>query len=211
MTDLQWQYLLCTLGHDPGKPDGIFGVMSASALGDFQNAAGIPQTKIRDAATVQAVKTAIVQLLDDADVELPKAETATQSTGTFWDGIKYFTRDEFRCPCGKCGGFPVEPNERLVRALVTIREHFNVPITIIPLPPANPHAGGSGIRCQTYNDSLSGSVPNSRHVQGKAADIIVRGFSGESVKAFCDSLVKSGTLRYCYVIGGGNSVHVDVL
>lgn len=211
MTSLQWQYFLHAMGYDPGKPDGIFGAMSTSALGAFQKARGIPQTKIRDAATVAAAKTAIVQLLDTTELEVPQQEASNSSTGTFWDGIKYFVRDEFRCPCGKCGGFPVEPDERLVRVLMTIREHFNAPITIVPLPPANAHAGGSGIRCQTYNDSLPGSVPNSRHVQGKAADIIVRGFSGTSVKAFCDSLVSSGHLRYCYVIGGGNSVHVDVL
>ena len=142
-------------------------------------------------------------------VDKPISSTP-QKTGTFWDGIKYFKREEFRCPCGKCGGFPVEPKEALVKQLVAIREHFNVPVTIVPLPPANAHSGGSGVRCQEYNDSLLGSVKNSRHVQGKAADIIVSGFSGISVKAYCDSLVKAGKLRYCYVIGGGNSVHVDI-
>ncbi len=141
-----------------------------------------------------------------------KDSLATDKTGTFWDDLKHFKREEMRCPCGKCGGFPVEPSEKLMRTLDTdIWEHFQAPITIVPLPPNDPHAGGSGVRCQAYNDSLRGSVPNSRHVQGKAADIIVRGFSGSAVKAYCDSLVKAGKLRYCYVIGGGNSVHVDIL
>lgn len=205
MTVKQVQLLLTYLGYYSGNIDGEWGKLSKSACSSFQkDFGGISVDGVAGAETQKALKHAVAYGIDK------KTDSTGNSTGTFWDEIKYFKREEFRCPCGKCGGFPVEPKEELVKQLVKIREHFNAPITVVPLPPANAHSGGSGVRCQTYNDSLIGSVPNSRHVQGKAADIIVRGFSGSSVKAYCDSLVAAGNLRYCYVIGGGNSIHVDI-
>ena len=208
MTIKQKQCLLLYLGCYTGAVDGVWGNNSRGATEAFQRNYGLTVDGIPGAATQKMLIGAIAGTA--VKVDKPISSTP-QKTGAFWDGIKYFKREEFRCPCGKCGGFPVEPKEALVKQLVSIREHFNAPITIVPLPPANAHSGGSGVRCQEYNDSLLGSVKNSRHVQGKAADIIVSGFSGISVKAYCDSLVKAGKLRYCYVIGGGNSVHVDIL
>lgn len=215
MTTRQIQNLLDYLGYAPGKIDGLDGTNTRKAVKAFQqDFGGLAVDGVAGTATQKALRHAVAygmpekkQTTDD------KAYPATSGkTGTFWDDLKHFKREEMRCPCGKCGGFPVEPAEKLMRTLDTdIWEHFQAPITIIPLPPNDPHAGGSGVRCQAYNDSLRGSVPNSRHVQGKAADIIVRGFSGSAVKEYCDSLVKAGKLRYCYVIGGGNSVHVDIL
>ena len=207
MTIKQIQCLLTYLGYSPGAIDGANGRNTQAAIRAFQADYGLTVDGIPGAAT----RKMLIGAIAGTAVKVDKPASAASKTGTFWDDIQYFTREEFRCPCGRCGGFPVEPKEALVRQLVAIREHFNVPITIVPLPPANAHSGGSGVRCQEYNDSLSGSVKNSRHVQGKAADIIVSGFSGSSVKAYCDSLVKAGKLRYCYVIGGGNSVHVDIL
>ena len=176
----QVQTLLLRLGYSPGPVDGIWGPNSQLAL-------------------------------DAALKELGREETPAQEDGpAWWADIRHFKRAEMRCPCGKCNGFPVEPEERLMRILDTdIWEHFNRPIAIIPLS-GNPHAGGSGVRCQAYNDSLPGSVPNSRHTQGKAADIIVSGFSGEMVNAYCQTLVARGVLNYAYQIGGGQSVHVDI-
>ena len=214
MTVRQRQFLLAYLGYDPGAIDGANGPKTKAAIKAFQqDFGGLSVDGVTGAATEKALRHAVAygmpekkQTTDDKD------SPATSGSGTFWDDLKHFKREEMRCPCGKCGGFPVEPAEKLMRTLDTdIWEHFQAPITIIPLPPNDPHAGGSGVRCQAYNDSLRGSVPNSRHVQGKAADIIVRGFSGSAVKGYCDSLVKAGKLRYCYVIGGGNSVHVDIL
>lgn len=212
MTVKQRQLLLAYLGYDPGAIDGADGTNTRTAVKAFQqDFGGLVVDGVAGVATEKALRHAVAYGMPEKNQAAATEESSESGskTGTFWDGIKYFKREEFRCPCGKCGGFPVEPKEELVKQLVTIREHFG-PITIVPLPPANAHSGGSGVRCQEYNDSLRGSVPNSRHVQGKAADIIVRGFSGSSVKAYCDSLVKAGKLRYCYVIGGGNSVHVDI-
>ena len=188
---------------DLGQADGIIGDKTRAAVRAFQRRVGITEDGQPGSETQAALKKYI-------DTPLPTAEP--NKHGAFWAEIKHFVPDEFRCPCGKCGGFPVEMQEKLIRLLdTTIWDHFGVPITVIPLPPADPHAGGSGIRCQAYNDSLRGSVPNSRHIQGKAADIIVRGFSGTMVNAFCQSLVKAGKLRYAYVISGSNAVHIDIL
>lgn len=216
MTTLQIQALLIYHGFDPGTPDGIMGKKTAEAVRQFQTRVGLTADGCPGLVTQNALRTYM-------DTPLPEKPAESQPEGVtednpvlsghppWWKTIKHFTPMEMRCPCGKCGGFPKEPEEKLMHILDDIREHFGVPVTIVPLPPNNPHAGGSGVRCQEYNDSLKGSVPNSRHVQGKAADIIVRGFSGSAVEAYCQSLVKQGRLRYCYVIGGGNSVHIDIL
>lgn len=201
---------------DLGQADGIIGDKTRAAVRAFQRRVGIAEDGQPGTETQAALKKYIDTPLPDAK-ESTDSKTASDTTesnkhGAFWAEIKHFVPDEFRCPCGKCGGFPVEMQEKLIRILDTrIWEHFGVPITVVPLPPADAHAGGSGIRCAAYNASLRGSVSNSRHLQGKAADIIVRGFSGNAVNAYCQSLVKAGLLRYSYVIGGSNSVHVDIL
>ena len=216
MTIKQIQSLLIYHGFDPGTPDGIMGKKTAEAVRQFQTRVGLTADGAPGKLTQNALRTYIDTPLPEKPAESQQGAVTEDNPALaghppWWKTIKHFTPMEMRCPCGKCGGFPKEPEEKLMHILDDIREHFGVPVTIVPLPPNNPHAGGSGVRCQTYNDSLSGSVPNSRHVQGKAADIIVRGFSGSAVEAYCQSLVKQGRLRYCYVIGGGNSVHIDIL
>lgn len=94
-------------------------------------------------------------------------ETAeeTPTTGTWWDEIEYFDREEFRCQCkGKyCNGFPVEPDETMVRTVDEIRRRLGVPVSIVD-------AGGSGVRCSQHNANVGG-VANSLHLYGKAADL----------------------------------------
>ena len=86
-------------------------------------------------------------------------------TGTFWDDSEFFNREEFRCQCkGKyCNGFPVEPEEDLVRACNEIRRRLGVPVSIVD-------SGGSGVRCSRHNAAVGG-VGNSNHLYGKAADL----------------------------------------
>lgn len=72
----------------------------------------------------------------------------------------FFTRKEFSCHCG-CG-FDVVDAELLAR-LTQLREHFCSPVII-----------NSGCRCPQHNQKIGGS-PNSQHMLGKAADIVVRG------------------------------------
>lgn len=90
-----------------------------------------------------------------ADVESPD----------FWDTVKYFTPDEFKCKCGGryCNGYPVEPDKNLVTLLDLIREDADTPCII-----------SSGIRCETHNANVGG-VWNSWHKKGRAADFTLRG------------------------------------
>jgi hypothetical protein len=99
--------------------------------------------------------------------DLTKSEQVAEpdTTGTFWDEIEFFDREEFRCQCGGkyCNGFPVEPEEKLVRTVDEIRRRLGVPVQIVT-------AGGSGVRCPTHNANVGG-VKNSEHLYGRAADL----------------------------------------
>ena len=119
------------------------------------------------------------------------------TTGTFWDEIEYFTRDEFKCKCGGkyCKGYPHEPDERMVRIVNQLRKNLGVPITIV-----------SGLRCKTWNAIQNGHA-QSQHMYGEAADIYARGVTQSRVEAELD---KIGGVRYHYAIAGSNNVHFDV-
>lgn len=174
----QVQQLLVNLGQSV-EVDGIWGRQSQSAL---------------DAELAKYEKQAISDKVSDNSFD-----DLVENTLGFWADIRHFTRTEFRCPCPRCGGFPVEPNESLVRIADSVREYFGKPMII-----------SSGVRCQAHNDELSGSVSNSRHVQGKAVDFCISGMPSSIVKVYIDQLVKARKLRYCYCIDN-NFLHMDVL
>lgn len=137
-----------------------------------------------------------------AALDAAQTETGTNAadqSASFWDDIQFVPRAEWRCPCGRCGGFPVEPQEGIVRFLDALRAHFGRPVDI-----------SSGVRCAQHNAELPGSVYNSRHLSGKAVDFRVRGLGSAAVKAYCDNMVAAGILRYCYCIDG-EFVHADIL
>ena len=117
------------------------------------------------------------------------------ATADWWKDIRYFRRDEFRCPCPRCGGFPVEPEEKLVRLADQVREHFGAPVIV-----------SSGVRCQAHNDELDGSVKNSYHLMGKAMDFCVLGVPGATLLAY----VKTLPVHYAYQINRSDFVHMDV-
>lgn len=123
--------------------------------------------------------------------------TAPEEEGTFWDEIRYFKREEFRCKCGGqyCSGFPAEPREAMVRIADQLRKNLGVPITVV-----------SGLRCPTWN-TLQGGVENSQHMYGEAADIYARGKSQAEVEAELDRI---GGVRYHYPITGSSNVHFDI-
>lgn len=122
MTIKQIQCLLTYLGYSPGTIDGIEGRNTQGAVRAFQADYGLTVDGIPGAATQKMLIGAIAGTA--VKVDKPISSTP-QKAGAFWDGIKYFKREEFRCPCGKCGGFPVEPKEALVKQLVSIREHLS--------------------------------------------------------------------------------------
>ena len=207
MTIKQKQHLLAYLGYYTGIVDGIWGDLSRQATEAFQGAYMESVDGVFGDATAQRILEVIASGEQPQQAEDVVGTENTTTTGTFWDEIQYFTREEFRCPCGKCGGFPVEPREALVRTADKMRGDFGVPVIIVP---ADGHSGGSGVRCQAYNDSLSGSVTNSRHVQGKAIDFSAPGKPAAQIEAYLTMLQGSGTIRYWYKISDG-AYHMDIL
>ena len=172
MTIQQKQCLLTYLGYDTGGVDGIWGDKSRQSTAKFQlDFGGISVDGICGEQTEKALKHAVAYGIDKkpdstdcTDVQNNSTGNSTNgNTGTFWDDIRYFTREEFRCTCGRCGGFPVEPEESMVRTVDEIRRRLGIPVSIVD-------AGGSGVRCPEHNAEVGG-VYNSEHLYGRAADL----------------------------------------
>lgn len=189
MTIKQRQYLLAYLGYYVGEIDGKWGQLSKVACKAFQkDFGGIAVDGVCGAETEKALKHAV-------SFGFLRREEKKEETADFWDGIKHFKRSEFACKCGKhCNGFPVEPDEQLVRLLEKIRKHFGVPVTI-----------NSGIRCKTHNANVGG-VSASQHLKGTAADISVKGIDPAKVAAYAETLLPNTGGIGIYK----TFVHVDV-
>ena len=187
MSIYQQQCLLAYLGYYRGAVDGLWGSASREACRQFQSDYGLDPDGVCGALTQE-------MLLGTIAGTAVKAAEPENKTGTFWDDIKYFTRDEafIGCPCGKCGGFPVEPTETLIRAADAVREHFGAPL--IPT---------STVRCPEHN-AVVGGVKTSRHLAGRAMDFYVKGHGSAEVLGFVRTLNHS----YAYAIDGG-AVHMD--
>ncbi len=94
---------------------------------------------------------------------------------------KYFNRSEFACQCG-CGFNTID--YAVVDALEVIREHFDQPVTVT-----------SGCRCKSHNKAVGGST-GSQHLQGRAADIIVKGVPARLVQELAENIGVSGLGSY---------------
>ena len=170
MTIKQRQHLLAYLGYYVGAIDGDWGAGSKAAATAFQKDSNITPDGIGDPETDKAMRHAVAYDMFKPE-PVPEVDTAKpDQTGTFWDEIEYFDREEFRCQCnGKyCDGFHVEPEETMVRICNEIRRRAGVPILIRD-------AGGSGLRCPQWNATITGAAPNSYHTKGMAADLHPRG------------------------------------
>lgn len=160
MTIKQIQCLLAYLGYSPGTIDGIEGRNTQGAIRVFQADYGCTVDGIPGAATQKMLIGAIAGTA--VKVEKPESSDAPK-TGTFWDDIRYFTREEFRCQCGGkyCNGFPAEPVEETVRIADEIRRRAGVPLNV-----------NSGVRCKRHNAEPDvGGVWNSLHLTGQAVDL----------------------------------------
>lgn len=82
---------------------------------------------------------------------------------------EHFERAEFACPCS-CGRDTVDAE--LVNVLELVREHFGVPVLVT-----------SGHRCERHNCEVGGA-PESQHLYGRAADIVLRGVPASRVQEF---------------------------
>ncbi len=187
MTIKQKQCLLAYLGYYVGEVDGIWGQLSKTATKAFQKDFGLKDSGTVDAETEKAMKHAVAY-----GMPAKKAETIT--SGDFWDGIKYFKRSEFKCKCGKCGGYPAEPKENLIKVADRVRAHFGAAATV-----------SSGVRCKTHNANVGG-VSNSRHLAGKAMDFCVAGKTAAQVLEYVQ---KQSEIRYAYAINK-TYVHMDI-
>lgn len=165
MTIKQRQHLLAYLGYYVGQIDGDWGSGSREAAKAFQRDRKITADGHGGPETDKALRYAVANDLMKPEEVSVKDIHVPSKTGTFWDEIEFFDREEFRCQCkGRyCNGFPVEPDETLVRTVDEIRRRLGVPVSIVD-------AGGSGVRCEQHNANVGG-VANSLHKYGKAADL----------------------------------------
>lgn len=98
---------------------------------------------------------------------------------------EHFHMSEFACETNVegtvhdegCNGWPEIMNITFLNLLEDLRNKIGEPIHIT-----------SGVRCQTFNDSLSGSAVDSYHRLGRAADMYVSGWSPTGLARLAESL-----------------------
>ncbi|MBR5125235.1 MAG: peptidoglycan-binding protein [Oscillospiraceae bacterium] len=189
MTVRQKQLMLCWFGFlEPQDVDGVLGPYTEAAIRKMQEYLNLTADGIWGDQTDTTVREYI---FSGADLPVEPGKT-----GTFWDHIRYWSREEFRCQCGGkyCNGFPAEPDRTLVELVDDIRHELG----------AVAHRS-SGLRCEIHNRN-EGGVWNSRHLSGKALDFFVEGVSGQRL---LETLQKDPRCAYAYIISG-QYVHVDV-
>ncbi len=99
-----------------------------------------------------------------------------------------FKEKEFACRC--CGVLKVDP--MLMEKLELLRAEFGKPIIVT-----------SGYRCPKHNKEVGG-VSKSQHIQGKAADIKIKGINPHEV---AEAAKKSG---FTFILAYSTWTHVDV-
>lgn len=194
MTTKQRQNLLAYLGYYDGQIDGQWGSMSTDACRAFQSDYGLTVDGICGTMTQKMLVAAVAGTA--AKVEKPGAAEDQQKTRTWWDDIKYFTREEFACKCGGqfCNGYPAEMKEAVVKIADAARSHFGKPAHVV-----------SGLRCKQWN-AHEGGVANSQHQYGEAIDLRIDGVPAETLRQF---VAAQPGHRYSYCINSTN-VHFDI-
>lgn len=189
MTVKQQQCLLAYMGYDPGQIDGVDGPKTQAALAAFRSDYGMGAEGLVAAVAGTAAKV-------ERPAEEEQAATDKKKTGTFWDDIKWFKMEEFRCKCGGryCNGYPAEMQEAVVRIADAARAHFGKPAHVV-----------SGLRCEKWNAHEHG-VANSQHMYGEAIDLRIDGVDSETLRQFVST--QPGH-RYSYRINSTN-VHFDI-
>lgn len=198
----QRQMNLRFLGYYGGAIDGIEGNGTISAYEQFQKAYSLKVDGIYGNNTnnklIEVIKQKQTELGVPADgIAGPQTVNARDSQGVTWGDIQYFEKHEFKCPCG-CNTNNI--NLKLVKILDDIRRDIGCALII-----------SSGTRCSKHNAEVGG-VPNSRHISGKAADVIASKGSKDRLLKMCQQYVNSGKARYTYTNNKnmGNAVHIDI-
>lgn len=115
---------------------------------------------------------------------------ATYAKGKSVKLTRNFKSTEFDCKGkGCCSKTPLDIE--LLGYVQVIRNYFNKPVTI-----------NSGYRCQKHNKNVGGAK-NSRHTQGMAADIVVKGVKPIKVAQFAETIGIRGIGLY------DTFVHID--
>ena len=161
--------------------DGLAGMESSTAIAEWEKHNNMDMSGRAPLPTLHLI-------LGQAAANEPVCEN-------WWDSITHFSRNEFRCRCGRyCDGYPAEPQRLLIEQAERVRAHFGAPVFV-----------SSGVRCKNHNANVGG-VEGSRHRSGKAMDFRVEGRSASSVLKYVQTLP---AIRYTYAIDG-SYVHMDV-
>ena len=203
MTIYQQQCLLAYLGYPVGLIDGVWGVQTANAVRQFQRDYSLEVDGVCGQLTEKMLLGVVSGTVAQKETVAPtNTETSTVvqdacNTGTFWDTIRWFRREEFRCKCGGqyCNGYPAEMQEYVVRIADAAREHFKRPAHVV-----------SGLRCPKWNAHEDGKV-NSQHMYGEAIDLRIDDVDSETLRQFVS---QQPNHRYSYRINGTN-VHFDIV
>lgn len=200
MTVKQRQCLLTYLGYNVGPIDGADGPKTRAAVTAFQgDFGGLTVGGIAGEATEKALRHAVAYGMPEkkaTDSATDKTVSVAADGPSWWADIRYFKRTEpyIACSCGRCGGFPVEPAEKLMRLADAVREAAGKPM--IPT---------STVRCKTHNAEVGG-VRNSRHLLGHAMDFRIPGLSAAEVLGI---VRQQKNVVYCYAIDAQH-VHMDI-
>lgn len=115
---------------------------------------------------------------------------------------KNFREEEFTCKCGKCKEVPAHMKENLILLCQQLEKiRFYTGAIII----------NSGVRCSAHNKRVGG-VPNSQHLQGKAADIRVKNMYIEDLYNRIVELKRQEIIKIGYIqlYKTKKFVHIDI-
>lgn len=190
------------------EQDGIFGTLTAAKSIEMINAIQkeITDGKIAiDGLAGQETKDATIKWQQENGLTpdgIAGRQTRSRISGTslpmidnWWDAIRYFSRKEFACKCGKyCDGYPAQMKRNVVELADKAREELK-------------GAGfvSSGLRCNQHNTNVGG-VSDSRHLIGKAVDLRIEGKSAKQILSWAKNQPQ---IRYAYAIDQ-NYVHMDI-
>lgn len=77
---------------------------------------------------------------------------------------EYFSLNELKCKCNKCGSTGFEMQPEFMEKLIALRKQLNFPFTIV-----------SAYRCPRHNINVSSTGDSGPHTTGRAIDISIHG------------------------------------